>query len=170
MKVLLSDIADEGLDIAFEETFEAGPFKLLSPVKALLHIDKVNAEVLVQGTMQTLLELQCSRCLKAFSKEAGLDVNVVYHPVEELKGEERHEIKDDELDTGFYQGDELDIQELVREQIILNIPIKPLCSESCKGICPKCGTDVSADTCTCEEKDLDPRLAVLKKLLNERKE
>ncbi|MGD1076040.1 MAG: DUF177 domain-containing protein [Thermodesulfovibrionales bacterium] len=170
MKILLSDIADEGLEIEFEETVEVGPVKLLSPVKASLHIDKVSAEVLVQGTMQTLLELQCSRCLKPFSKETDLDVNVVYHPLEELKGEERHEIKDDELDTGFYQGDELDIQELVREQIILNIPLKPLCSESCKGICPKCGSDLSTDTCTCEQRDPDPRLAVLKKLLNERKE
>ncbi|HAM49975.1 MAG TPA: hypothetical protein DCP92_04510 [Nitrospiraceae bacterium] len=170
MKVLLSEIADEGLEIEVEETFEAGPFKLLCPVKASLHIDKVSSEVLVQGTMQTLLELQCSRCLKAFSQEADLYVNLVYRPIEELKGEERHEIKDDELDTGFYQGDELDIQDLIREQILLNIPIKPLCSESCMGICPKCGTDLIVDSCTCGQRDVDPRLAVLKKLLDEGKE
>lgn len=170
MKILLSDITDEGIDVEFEEILEPGPFKLLSPVKAALHIDKISSEVVVRGEVKALLELQCSRCLRNFERKADLDVDVVYHPVEDLKGEERHEIKDDELDTGFYEGNELDVRDLVKEQIILSIPIKPLCSESCKGICPQCGEDLTSDTCACGEKETDPRLAVLKKLLDKGKE
>lgn len=170
MKIVLSDITDEGLDLEFEETFEPDPFKPLSPVKASLHVDKFGSEVFVKGMVRAALELECGRCLKPFSYEADLEVDVVYRPVSELEGEEKHEIKDDELDTGFYEGDELEIQDLLKEQIILSIPIKPLCSESCRGICPACGTDLSTDTCECEEKATDSRLEILKNLLDKGKE
>ena len=170
MKILVADIPEEGLDLELEETFEPGPFRLLSPVNASLHVDKVSSEILVRGTLKTLVELQCSRCLKQFPLEVDLTVDVVYHPLEDLRGEERHEIKDDELDMGFYRGDEIDVQELLREQVILSIPIKPLCTESCKGICPQCGADLNTDTCTCDRKGSDPRLAGLKKLMDTGKE
>lgn len=166
MKILLSDITDEGLDLEFEETLKGLP----SPLRAHLRIDKIGSEVFVKGEVMTTVEFQCSRCLKTFSRDMDVNVNVVYHPVEELKGEEKYEIKGDELDTGFYRGDELDIQDLVTEQILLNVPMKPLCSESCRGICPKCGADLNLNTCTCEMKEIDPRLAVLKKLFDEGKE
>jgi len=170
MKIALADIPEEGLDLEFEQTIEPGPFKPLAPVKVALHVDKFGHEVFVRGTVHSLLELECSRCLKVFPYETDLDVDVVYHPLEELRDEERHEIKDDELDTDFYKGDELDIDELVKEQVILSIPIKPLCSETCRGICASCGTDLSTDTCTCETRETDPRLEILKQLLDKGKE
>jgi uncharacterized protein len=170
MKIVLADITDEGLDLTFEETLEPGPYKPLTPVKAALHVDKFGHEVFVRGTVRALLELECSRCLKVFPFESDSGVDVVYHPLEELGGEERHEIKDDELDTDFYRGDEVDIGDLVKEQVILSIPLKPLCSESCRGICPSCGTDLSTDTCTCETRETDPRLEILKQLLDKGKE
>jgi uncharacterized protein len=116
------------------------------------------------------VELQCSRCLRNFPRDIDMNIHVVYHPVEELRGEEKHEVREDELDMGFYSDDELNIQDLVVEQILLNVPMKPLCSESCRGICPKCGTDMNVNPCRCEQKEADPRLAVLKKLLEEGKE
>jgi uncharacterized protein len=169
MKVQVSDITDEGLDLEFQETVKVS-VPLLSPVKARLRIEKVGPEVLAQGEVTTSMELQCSRCLRNFAKDMDMNINVVYHPVEELRGEEKHEVREDELDMGFYRDDELDIQDLVAEQILLNVPMKPLCSESCRGICPKCGTDMNVNPCRCEQKKTDPRLAVLKKLLEEGKE
>ena len=170
MKILISDIGDEGLDVEFEETIETGEVKLLSPAKASFHIDKVNEEILVKGDLSALLEMECSRCLKQFEEERDVKVNVVLHPLEELRGEEKHEIKDDELDMGFYRGDELDLKDLLREQILLTIPMKPLCSEGCRGICPWCGADMNIVNCTCEKKGPDQRLTVLKKLLDKGKE
>jgi len=170
MKILLSDIPEDGLDIAFEDAFDSGPFKAISPVKTSLHVDKFSSEVLIRGEVKAILELQCSRCLRLFPRDTDIEVQVVYHPLEDLSDEERHEVKDDELDMGFYSGDELDIRELVKEQIILSVPIKPLCGEACRGICPKCGTDLNADACSCKEAGVDPRLAVLKEIFNERKE
>lgn len=169
MKVQVSDITDEGLDLEFQETVKVS-VSLLSPVKARLRLDKVGSEVLAQGELNTRMELQCSRCLRNFPKDMDMNVNVVYHPVEELGEEEKHEVREDELDMGFYRDDELDIHDLVVEQILLNVPMKPLCSESCRGICPKCGADMNVNPCKCEQKETDPRLAVLKKLLEEGKE
>ena len=169
MKVQVSDITDEGLDLEFQETVKVS-IPLLSPVKALLRLEKVGSEVLVRGEVATRMELQCSRCLRNFPKDMDMKIDVVYHPVEELRGEERHEVREDELDMGFYRDDELDIRDLVVEQILLNVPMKPLCSETCRGICPKCGADMNVNPCTCEQQETDPRLAVLKKLLEEGKE
>lgn len=170
MKMLLSDITGEGLDLELEETLEPDNYKLNSPVRASLRIDKVASEVIVNGRVRCNIELQCSRCLKNFIKDADVSVNVVYHPLEELKGVDKHEVKDDELDMGFYEGNELDIRELLKEQIILSVPMKPLCSEFCKGICPECGTDLNIDTCGCGQKKMDPRFEVLKNyLISERR-
>lgn len=170
MKILLSDIPDEGLDLELEEAFGTGTFKLLSPARSRLRIDKVGPDVVVSGNITTIAELQCSRCLKSFSREIDVDVNVEYRPVEELKTDERHEIKEDELDLGFYKGNEIDIQEAIAEQIILSFPMKPLCSESCEGLCPKCGADLNLAPCACDVKDANPQFEALKKLLNNRKE
>ena len=169
MKVQVSDITDEGLDLEFQEAVKVS-VPLLLPVKALLRLEKVGSEVLVRGEVATRMELQCSRCLTKFPRDVDMKVDVVYHPVEELGVEEKHEVKEDELNTGFYKGDELDIQDLIVEQILLSVPMKPLCSESCRGICPRCGADMNANPCRCEQKGTDPRLAVLKKLLDEGKE
>jgi uncharacterized protein len=166
MKILVSDITDEGLDLEFEETVRSESLALLSPVRVTLRIDKFGGEVLAKGEVKTRIGLQCSRCLKNFPQDVDITVNVVYHPAAELKDDEKHEIKDDELDMGFYQGDELDVQDLVMEQILLSVPMKPLCRESCKGICPTCGTDLNIQPCSCERKEVDPRLEVLKKLLD----
>jgi uncharacterized protein len=163
MKIIVSEIPVEGLDIELRETIKSDASSF--PARAQMKIKKVGAEVVISGTIEADLELQCSRCLKDFRSMLTIPVNVVYNPVEILKGEDKHELKLDELDMGFYSGNELDLLDLIKEQIILNLSMKPLCSKSCKGICLKCGTDLNANSCSCTDKGIDPRLEVLKKLL-----
>ncbi len=165
MKILISEIPDEGLDLQFDETIEAEVIRLISPVKGNLSVKKIGPELVIQGEITVKAELECSRCLKSFSSEINVPVNVMYHPVEELKAEGKYEIKEDELDTGFYAGDEFDLLELVKEQVILNAPMKPLCRENCMGICPGCGTDLNVKKCNCNLNEVDPRLEILKGLL-----
>lgn len=170
MKILLSDIPEEGLEIDVDEKIRAEYPRLLSPIRGSLHIDKIGKEVFIRGEVSTSVELKCSRCLKDFDKAIDINVDVAYHSLSDLKGEEKYEIKEDELDTGFYRDDEIDLDELLSEQIILNIPMKPLCSESCKGLCPRCGKDLNIETCNCEKIGIDSRFEKLKKLFNDRKE
>jgi uncharacterized protein len=164
MKVIIPEIPEEGLDLELQETIESD--NILSPIKAQLRIEKVGNEVIVRGKLTTNVKLQCSRCLKEFWKDLSVPVDVVYHPVEELKGEDKHQVKVEELDMDFYSENEMDILNLMIEQVLLNLPMKPLCNNSCKGICLKCGTDLNLDSCNCGTKDLDPRLEVLKKLFD----
>ncbi|MEW6585621.1 MAG: DUF177 domain-containing protein [Nitrospirota bacterium] len=164
MKILIPEIPEEGLNIDVEENIESDVVR--GPVRGQFKIDKVGAEVLVRGKLTADFELQCSRCLKNFRDVAAIHVDVVYHPVEELKGEEHYEIAADELDMDFYTGDELDLSNLINEQTVLNVPMKPLCTETCKGICPRCGQDLNLGSCNCAGRATDPRLEPLKKLLS----
>ncbi len=163
MKVLISEIPEKGLDLELRETIENDV--ILSPVVARLRLEKVGNEVVVKGNLRADIKLQCSRCLKEFCSELSVPVDVVYHSVEELKGEDKHEVRVEELNTDFYSGEEMDLLALMEEQLVLNLPMKPLCAELCKGICPKCGTDLNVNECSCNIKEIDSRFDVLKKLL-----
>lgn len=162
MKLILSDLTDTGLALEFAEPLELDEVKLLAPVKASLKISKVSSELLINGRFNCSVELECSRCLKSFAKDLNGSIEVVYHPIAELTAEDKHEVKDVELDLDFYKDDEFDIDTLIKEQVILGIPMKPLCSEACKGICSKCGTDLNTGICGCEKEYTDPRFLVLK--------
>ena len=164
MKIIISDIPLEGLELDFNSSVESGA--LLSPVRARLRIEKHGTEVEVKGDLTAEARLQCSRCLNEFQKSLSIPFDVVYHPMEELKGEETHEVKSEELDMDFYSGDELDMDILIKEQVELNLPMKPLCTELCKGLCPECGADLNATQCNCNLEKTDPRFEALKKLLH----
>ncbi|MFZ5998837.1 MAG: YceD family protein [Nitrospirota bacterium] len=168
MKIIVSEIPEEGIDLELDEHLRTESVKILSPVHASLRIDKVGSEVLVKGTVDADVELQCSRCLKGFTMHIQSPLNVVYDPAEMISREENYKLASDELDTGFYRQDELDTDELLHEQLLLNIPMKPLCDPECKGICPRCGTDLNVSGCTCEIKEIDSRLKVLEQLLKKK--
>jgi uncharacterized protein len=169
MKIQIPDIPEEGLEIDLSEDLAVEGISLVSPVKGRLSVSKTETEVVVSGELTAEAEYECSRCLKGFRQKLELPVGVVYHPAAEV-GPERHELHDDEMDMGFYQGEELDLQDLLREQVMLNVQMKPLCSETCKGICPICGIDLNTGSCNCTRKEIDPRLEVLKALLDKGKE
>jgi len=97
-------------------------------------------------------------------------MDLAYSPLEGLLEEERQELQAGDMETGFYREGELDLGEIVREQLLLNIPMRPLCGESCKGLCPHCGANLNETTCGCEQKSIDPRMKALEKLLTKRKE
>jgi uncharacterized protein len=164
MKLRIPDIPKEGLDLDIEESVDSDI--ALFPVSARLRVDKVGAEIMVKGDLRIDIKLACSRCLKEFDGKLTVPVDVVYHPVEELKDAAHlNEVKSEELDRDFYSGEELDLLDLIKEQVELNLPMKPLCDDACKGICPKCGTDLNLKSCTCSVKDIDPRFESLKKLI-----
>lgn len=168
MKILIPDIPKEGIDVDIQETITSDD--TLFTIHGRLNVQKAGRDVMVKGNLKAEVELQCSRCLKKFTNDLSIPVDVVYHPVEELKGEDHHEITSEELDLDFYSGDELDIMNLLKEHVALNIPMKPICNDLCRGLCLNCGTDMNMSACSCSLKNTDPRFQELKKLLKERKE
>jgi uncharacterized protein len=85
-------------------------------------------------------------------------------PAAAAPGEADREVTEDDLDTAFYRDGVIDLRELVREQIYLLLPMKPLCKEACAGLCPVCGTNLNTGSCDCPREWEDPRLAPLKAL------
>ena len=118
----------------------------------------------VAGHVTGELELTCGRCLEPFTLPVAGAFDLRYVPRAENVGEGEREVGEDDLTTAFYDDDQIDLSELIAEQFHLALPMKPLCSEGCKGLCPHCGTNLNTGTCSCSEKWEDPRLAALKSL------
>jgi uncharacterized protein len=139
-------------------------FRVVAPVALAFDIDKDKQQFRLAGTVTTALELPCSRCLEPFSWPVAAQFDLRYQPHTLNTGEGEQEIEEDDLSTAFYHNDEIDLGHLMREQFYLSLPMKPLCRDDCRGLCPVCGVNLNRETCTCERGWEDPRFAVLKKL------
>lgn len=139
-------------------------YRIVEPVKVELEIRKDRTRVRLVGTVQTRLELPCSRCLEPFQVPFDGPVDLRYAPAAEFTAEGEHEVAEDDLDTSVYREDQIDLNEMLREQFYLALPMKPLCREDCLGLCPSCGTNRNTGACACAPVWEDPRLAPLKGL------
>ena len=148
------------------EAFASGTddFRIASPVKLSFDIHKDKSTFRLVGRTETALELPCSRCLEPMIVPVNTEFDLRYQPHSTNTGEGENEIEEDDLTTAFYQHDEIDLEQLMREQFYLAVPMKPLCSEACKGLCPVCGTNLNRGTCSCKRDWDDPRLAPLRQL------
>lgn len=167
MKLKLLEIPEEGLEIEDRETVETDGAPAAATLKA--RVEKAGRDVFLKGTVSASLSLVCSRCLGEFQSDADIPLDLAFCPEDEEQ-EEGHELTRGELDTGFYRDDVIDLGEIVKEQVLLNIPMKPLCREECKGICPRCGTNLNAGECGCDVGGVDPRLQGLRKYFEKGKE
>ena len=118
----------------------------------------------LRGDLGTALELACSRCLARFEIPVDVALDVLYLPRGANTGEGDFEISDGDLSTAFYRDEELDLGYLIREQLQLAVPMKPLCRAACRGLCTVCGIDRNVDRCDCETVWHDPRLEALRVL------
>ncbi|HZA35530.1 MAG TPA: DUF177 domain-containing protein [Vicinamibacterales bacterium] len=139
-------------------------FRIVAPVELRLNLHKDKAKVRLTGTVKTTVEVDCSRCLEGFQVPIASTFDVQYLPATAAPADSDREVDEQELDTAFYQDGVIDLRQLVREQIFLMLPMKPLCQESCAGLCPVCGTNLNTGSCECSPEWEDPRLAPLKAL------
>jgi uncharacterized protein len=145
--------------------FEADDaFAIVAPVDLRFDLHKDKAKIRLAGTLRTTIELECSRCLEGFNVPVEAAFDVHYRPAAEMPHEPDREVGEEDLDTAFYRNGVIDLRELVREQLYLLLPMKPLCTESCAGLCPACGTNLNTGSCDCSPEWEDPRLAPLKAL------
>ena len=144
-----------------------GDYRVVAPASLAFDIYKDKRHFRLVGRVQTTLELPCSRCLEPFTWPVDAEFDLRYQPQALNQGEGEREIEEDDLTTAFYQNDEIDLGQLMREQFYLALPMKPLCEPGCKGLCPECGTNRNRATCACDHQWQDPRLAALKALKRE---
>jgi uncharacterized protein len=144
---------------------EGDAYRIVAPVDLAFEIHKDKDKFRLVGTVDTELELQCSRCLEAFRLPVDAPFDLRYLPASAVSTDAEREVDDEDLETSYYENDAIDLNELLREQFYLALPMKPLCQDDCRGLCPQCGTNLNTDSCDCAPVWEDPRLAPLKNLL-----
>lgn len=161
--------------VRFDETFEAGRIEFIgealeqvAPLVAkgvaelLAHTE---GEVRIQGRYTVEMAAQCDRCLGGarFALDSGFDL--FYRPASAIPREEEVEIDEGEAEIGFYEGDGMELEDILREQVVLALPMQRVCSDVCKGICPVCGRNRNETECSCSLESHDDRWgAALRKL------
>jgi uncharacterized protein len=143
-------------------------YRIAEPVHLAFDIYKDKDQFRLAGFVRTRLELPCSRCLDPFSWPVDAQFDLRYQPHSQNSGEGERAVEEDDLTTAFYDNDEIDLGQLMQEQFYLSLPMKPLCGEDCKGLCPSCGTNLNRGTCDCSHEREDPRFAALRSLQPER--
>lgn len=119
-------------------------------------------EVSVSGKIGGTVEVVCDRCLTPVAATVEVEFDVAFLPRErEAALTENVELQAEDLAVSFYEDGAVDVDELVREQILLALPTRQLCREECRGLCPVCGKNVNVEQCSCQQGETDPRWAAL---------
>ena len=163
MLLNINDISEKGLTKSIDVTISEQDIN--GNVSAKLTIFKAADIVIVEGKLYGKIEMPCSRCLELYPLEIDAEIEAKYISIERAIKDKDYELNKDELDVAYYSEGMIDLSEIVKEHLFLNIPIKPLCDEFCKGFCSVCYTNLNENTCNCKIEHVDPRFAVLKKLL-----
>jgi uncharacterized protein len=160
--------------IRFDETLQPGQIEFASenleqasPLHAVGSAELLKnsgGELRIQGRYTVELQAPCDRCLvdARFPLDAGFDL--FYQPVTVIARVEEVEIDEGEAQIGFYENDGLELEDLLREQVLLALPMQRVCSEACKGICPVCGKNRNQSACQCRTSSSDDRWGALRKL------
>jgi uncharacterized protein len=132
-----------------EETREAG---------------QVVKDIRVVGSFTAEVEVRCARCLEPVSNSLSESFDLLYRPQGiDARGEDAS-IGPSETEIGYYQGEGLHLEEVLKEQILLALPAKQVCSPGCKGLCPHCGCNLNLETCHCAVTIADPRWGALEEI------
>ena len=119
-------------------------------IKGTVRLEKHGWDILVRGKLQGHLQLSCSRCLESYEAPVAGEFDLLLAPAPGRLGAGEEELSAADLDLDYYSGDILDLEAIIREQIILLVPLKPLCAEECRGICPRCGAVLNQEACNCK--------------------
>ena len=138
--------------------------KLKNDVEVKGIVTKHIAHTDVKGTIEAELEIDCTRCLQNIDKKFDIPFEAAFVAPENYTQAKEAELQAEDLDVSVLEGNGIDMTELVREQILLNLPEQIFCREDCKGLCEKCGANRNLINCNCLEEEIDPRWAALKNL------
>lgn len=145
-----------------ELQFKHDDATLEEPVATDFILTHRGKDLRVDGSVQTAIRYQCSRCLKEYSSRVEARFDLSYLPQSGWKPDEEVGLKYEDMGVGYYDGIALDVDLMVLEQIELLMPMKYVCREACRGLCPSCGADLNECPCPCKIDATDSRLAVLR--------
>ena len=138
--------------------------RFADPICFRLRFQKSGQMIEVDGQLQTRVGLVCGRCLQPFETDLKSDFALTFTPANAAEKEpeaEEVELDADELGLIYYQDEKLDLLQPLQEQIIMALPLSPVCAESCLGLCPECGCDLNYEKCSCEKRSFNNKFSAL---------
>jgi uncharacterized protein len=172
VKIAVSNIPEEGMPIKFskDENWFGNYLPAtqetscrLEKVEVACFVKRIGETVYLEGQLDTAVSLECSRCLEETCLPVACRFNYIFSPSGGPHQDEQ-ELSADDMDFIYYEDESIDLEPIVYEQIVMQIPIKALCRDSCQGLCPHCGINLNQEQCRCRERQVDERFAILKKL------
>jgi len=170
MKIRVRDVSEAPEEVEFEEdaselnpmlqSGEIRDFECCGPLRIALTHYRAGLDLFFDGRIDAPMSGRCARCAEMYPFPVEAEFHFLVTPRDEgddATGEE-------DVDLSVYDGDEVDLAPLVRERVLLSLPTMPLCNEECRGLCPRCGTNLNSEQCTCPVSDGDPRMAVFRGL------
>ena len=144
--------------------FQEAKFRQAGPLTVNTEAELAGNEIRVRGHVCGAVETACDRCLEQIRIPVELDFDLPYRPMEEIAREDEVEVAEDELKVGFFSGDGVNLADVVKEQVLLSVPMKVVCRPDCRGLCPVCGVNRNARECGCSSQHKDSPFAFLKKM------
>lgn len=154
MVIKLADI-DESLAVKGEmaasvfSNIEDKPFDVTSPVAFDLTVSKLGDRVRITGVVRCTMTVTCARCLDEFSYPVETDLDIELAPAGLVPHDGELELRADDLDVYYFEGDEIELDPFIYDEVLLNVPLRPLCREECEGLCQTCGRNRNYETCSC---------------------
>ena len=178
MHLRIEQINEEGLAMVFEEKPEIFPIlnemakqgecSFIAPIRTALNANRIDEMVQVKGEVNTQARLPCGRCLREYETPLKSRFDLTYvnriPEIDPREEQEEFEISAEEMGLIYFEGEEINLQDGIQEQVILSLPIKALCREDCKGLCSSCGKNLNQSDCNCDQQPKDSRFATLKNL------
>jgi uncharacterized protein len=161
----------------FEEEFQpdvidlGGEARQRTPLKATGHAEMVEEhhgkhlvikDIRLRGRLTAGLELQCARCVEPVAQDIVREFELLYRPLGADAGREELSVTGAEAEIGYYQGDGILLEDVLREQVLLALPLRVTCREDCRGLCVHCGKNLNEEQCSCATAVPDPRWMALR--------
>ncbi|HZP63265.1 MAG TPA: DUF177 domain-containing protein [Terriglobales bacterium] len=163
--------------VDFDEEFDAGKIDFGADLRqeSQLHTSgraqlveehhgkhKLIKDIRLNGKLSTSVEVACARCLEPVVQKVTRDFDLLYRPLGADAGRKETSVSGTEAEISYYQGQGLLLEDVLREQVLLAVPLKAICGEDCKGLCPQCGANLNVTKCSCAEPVEDARWSALK--------
>ncbi len=161
-KIRFDETFDAGqIDFSGEDLTQGSPLHAVGSAELLAHSD---GELRIQGRYTVEMMAECDRCLGRARFSLNDRFDLFYRPMSAIARDEEVGIDEGEAEIGFYENGGIELEDLLREQVLLALPMQRVCSESCKGICPVCGRNRNETACDCRTEEADDRWGALRKL------
>jgi uncharacterized protein len=144
--------------------YHTAEFKQTEPLEVTATAELLDGQIRITGALETKIELVCARCLEPVIEDVNRVFDLFYRPVTKNLKPREDRLKDDDTEIGFFEGEGLFLADVLKEQVLLALPLKVICRSDCRGLCPSCGANLNHEECRCETHATDPRLAPLARL------